>query len=174
MSAMKKGWLLGAIQLLMVLSLSGKLLYDRTTRPRAWALTQGYDPDLPIRGRYLTQRLRMPVEGFEYAIAKNGQGGDWYLNRHWAYFEAQGGELVAKSTGEGTAGWIIVQKKADGGLEAVSEEPVLVFIPERAVVPSLRSGQEMWIEVTLPRKGPPRPIRMGVKKNGTIEPIVFE
>ena len=174
MSGMGKSILLGAIQILVVLSLSGKLLYDRMTRPRAWALTQGYDPELPIRGRYLTQRLRMPTEGFEYTAGKNGQGSDWYLNRHWAYLEARSDGLVAKSQGNQGGGWIYVQKKADGTLEAVSEEPVLLFIPEHAVTPNLKRGEEIWIEVTLPAKGPPRPLRIGMKKDGKITPVVFE
>jgi len=51
MSGGRKGLLLGAIQIALVLSLGGKLLYDRVTRPRVWVLSQVYDPDLPIRGR---------------------------------------------------------------------------------------------------------------------------
>lgn len=174
MSAKGKSIVLGAIQILLVLSLSGKLLYDRTTKPRAWALTQGYDPVLPIRGRYLTQRLRMPAEGFEYTTAKTGQGSDWFLNRRWAYYEARDGALIAKTTGEGSGGWIYLQKRADGSVEAVSEEPVLVFIPDTAVVPIPRRGEEMWVEVTVPAKGPPRPIQLAEKKEGKLTPIVLE
>jgi hypothetical protein len=29
----------------------------------------------------------------------------------------------------------------------------------------------LWAEVTIPRKGPPRPIRLGVKRNGRIQPV---
>lgn len=44
-------------------------------------------------------------------------------------------------------------------------EPVAFFIPEHILDPSRRpEGQELWIEVTIPKKGPPRPIRLGVKK----------
>jgi hypothetical protein len=55
MSASRKGLLLGALQLALVLSLGGKLLFDRMTRPRLWGLAQAYDPELPIRGGYLRQ-----------------------------------------------------------------------------------------------------------------------
>ena len=48
MSATHKGLLLAALQIALVLSLGGKLLYDRMTRPRAWALVQAYDPELPM------------------------------------------------------------------------------------------------------------------------------
>jgi hypothetical protein len=48
-----------------------------------------------------------------------------------------------------------------------SQEPVLYFIPEHAPDPTRRQpGEQLWVEVTLPKKGPPRPIRLGVKKNG--------
>lgn len=44
------------------------------------------------------------------------------------------------------------------------------FIPERVPDPSLRAaGEELWVEVTLPRKGPLRPIRLGVKRDGRLE-----
>ena len=49
---------------------------------------------------------------------------------------------------------------------------VLYFLPEHATDPTRRvGGEELWVEVTLPKKGPPRPIRLGVKKDGPIEPL---
>ena len=47
MNGVRKGLLLAAIQLALVLSLGGKLLYDRFTRPRVWVLSQVYDPSCP-------------------------------------------------------------------------------------------------------------------------------
>jgi len=46
---------------------------------------------------------------------------------------------------------------------AIGEEPVLVFISEHADVPILKPHEEMRVEVTVPAKGPPRPIRLGIK-----------
>lgn len=46
------------------------------------------------------------------------------------------------------------------------------FIPEHVPDPSLRAaGEELWVEVTLPKKGPLRPIRLAVKKDGKLEPL---
>jgi len=42
------------------------------------------------------------------------------------------------------------------------------------VTPILQAGEEMWIEVTLPAKGPPRPLRVGVKTGGIIKPVVYK
>jgi hypothetical protein len=48
----------------------------------------------------------------------------------------------------------------------------LYFLPEHAENPTWRrGGEELWVEVTIPKKGPPRPIRLGVKKDGPIEPL---
>jgi hypothetical protein len=46
------------------------------------------------------------------------------------------------------------------------------FISEHASSPlPLKQGQELWIEVTLPPKGPPRPIQLAVKDNGVWKPL---
>jgi hypothetical protein len=52
---------------------------------------------------------------------------------------------------------------------------VAFFIPEHADDPSRRAaGEELWAEVTMPRRGRPRPIRLGVKKSdGTLTPLAF-
>ena len=173
MSAMRKGLLLGALQLALVLSLGCKLMYDRMTRPRGWALAEIYDPELPIRGRYLSQRLRLPAEGFTYKEWTGNQQAlsEWFLNREWAYLEVHNGQLIAKPEGSGSGGWFHLHKNRDATIVAISEEPVLVFIPEHAEIPSLKPGQEMWVEVTVPAKGPPRPIRIAIKKDGALTPL---
>lgn len=52
------------------------------------------------------------------------------------------------------------------------ERPVAYFIPEHVADPSRRAaGEELWVEATLPPKGPPRPIQLGVKKNGVLTPL---
>lgn len=52
------------------------------------------------------------------------------------------------------------------------EGPVAFFIPENVPDPSRRaSGEELWVEVSVPPKGLPRPIRLGVKKDGVLTPL---
>lgn len=173
MSGLKKGLILAALQLLLVLSLGGKLLYDRATRPRVWVQAATYDPELPIRGRYLSQRLQFPIEGLEYRTPPREMLSDWFNNQEWAYFEVRDGKLVGKAQGSGPGGWVYLHKNPDGSVVAFSREPVLVFIPDTANVPMLKRGEEMWVEVTVPKKGPPRPIRVGIKKDGVLTPLEF-
>jgi len=55
---------------------------------------------------------------------------------------------------------------------ADSGERLAFFIPEHVPDPSFRApGEELWAEVTLPRKGAPRPIRLAVKKDGVLTPL---
>jgi len=65
----------------------------------------------------------------------------------------------------------------EGQLHLRLAEPVLFFIPDTAKDPSgLPRGDELWVLATIPRKGPPRPIALGVKKAGaaSIEPLDLE
>jgi hypothetical protein len=49
------------------------------------------------------------------------------------------------------------------------------YIPEHAASPlPMKAGQELWIEVTVPPKGAPRPIQLAVKQDGVWKPLAFE
>ncbi len=53
------------------------------------------------------------------------------------------------------------------------QETIAYFIPEDVADPSIRpAGETLWVEVTVPPTGPPRPIRLGVKRgDGPVEPL---
>ena len=54
----------------------------------------------------------------------------------------------------------------------VLSEPVLFFLPEHATDPrQLLKGGELWAEFTLPKNGPPRPIRLAVKHGDQFTPL---
>ena len=171
MNLSRKGLLLAAIQLVIVLSLGAKLLYDRAVRPRTWARTENFDPDLPIRGRYLALTLRVIPEGFSYQPASQPGASDWWINRQWGYLSARKNQLVASAQGPGPGMWIHVQKSPSGEIIARTEEPVLVFVPETFQMPPLHRGDEFWVEVTLPAKGPPRPIHLAINNANGFTPL---
>lgn len=173
MSGASKGVLLGVIQIALVLSLGGKLLFDRMTRPRVWVRAEAYDPDMFIRGRYLSEQLEMPAEGFTYKERKEKNIPAGYENENWAYFDVRNGQLIARQQGSGPGEWVFLHRNSDGSIFATSEKPVVVFIPDHAELPKQIAGQEMWVEVTIPQKGPPRPIRIGIKKDGVLTPLKF-
>jgi hypothetical protein len=62
--------------------------------------------------------------------------------------------------------WPVVLAIGLGGLLLGAGVLLFEHIPD----PSRLQGEELWAEVTIPKKGLPRPIRLGVKK-GT-DPII--
>src|SRR4029434_97727 len=63
MTPLIKGLVLAAVHVGLVAALGAKLLYDRATRPRVWTLAAPYDPNLPIRGRYVSLQLVVEPRG---------------------------------------------------------------------------------------------------------------
>jgi hypothetical protein len=57
----------------------------------------------------------------------------------------------------------------------VLEQPVDFFIPEHVDDPTrLKPGQELWVEVTVPPTGPPRPLQLALKQNGKWSPLALQ
>jgi len=157
-TGMRKGLIVGLIHVALVASLGAKLQMDRVTRPRVWAQTVPVDPDSPLRGRYVRLRVQVEPEG--------SPGLDYGLQRVSLVVHGQSLGFVLDPAGSG--GW--VRKMSNG--PTVLDQPLAFFIPEHVPDPSIRqSGEELWVEVTVPKAGAPRPIRLGVKKDGVITPL---
>lgn len=161
-----KGIVIAALQVGLVASLGAKLLYDRDTLPRAWAKAAPYDPDLPIRGRYVSLQLSVESKG----IVEPKPGPGWQPPQG-VTLRSEGGLLVAdprpveRGFNPGATHLRFIQRQ--GSKIAVLDKPVPFFIPEHIPDPSRRApDEELWVEVTIPEKGPPRPIRLGVRKGG--------
>jgi hypothetical protein len=66
-------------------------------------------------------------------------------------------------------------RRSGDGLVAVVTGETAYFLPEHSSGPLLRNrGEQLWIEATIPRKGPPRPIRLGIKKDGVLTPLASD
>jgi hypothetical protein len=49
------------------------------------------------------------------------------------------------------------------------------FIPDTAKPPfPLQKGQELWVEVTVPAAGPPRPIQLALSGSDGFHPLRFD
>jgi hypothetical protein len=141
----------------LVLSVAGKYAWDRDRLPRAWANATPIDPSLPIRGRYVTLQLRLVPADINSEAANARLG-------------AENGLLVAHPDIKGTH--LIWRRSPDVW---VLSEPVAFFLPEHAADPSVRApGEELWVEVSVPPNGPPRPIRLAVKKNGVMTALPLD
>jgi hypothetical protein len=161
-----RGLLAGAAQVLLVAGIGAVFLAERASYPRLWVETAPYDPDMPIRGRYVNIALLV-----EAGRAAPDAAADRAPNMFRARLEARGDSLVAVQDDEYGKHWV---RSARCGDEACWQlaEPLAYFIPEHAIDPSRpREGTTLWAEVTLPPTGAPRPLRLGVREGGEIVPI---
>ena len=92
MNALTKAIIVALMQILIVCSLGAKLLYDRSTRPQVWFKTARYDPNLPIRGRYLGLQVELNDPGSPQEVEKKFGVTDRYA---WMGFAQECGSIVA-------------------------------------------------------------------------------
>ncbi len=153
MTGLMKGLILCGVQTAMVLSIGGKMLLDRATLPRLWVRAAPYDPNAPIRGRYVRLTIDTEARGFPAGAIYDQ-----------ARYTVEDNKLVARPASTDGTGTMVSNR--------VAPVQVAYFIPEHIPDPSRRAaGEELWAEVTVPRHGPPRPIQLGVKKNGVLTPL---
>lgn len=164
MKPLTRALIVAALHLAIICSLGAKLLYDRAARPRVWIETENYDPDLPIRGRYVA--LRPVLQVVPAPVLSDKDKYDWANAR----LELRDGKLIAVRDENGPVridSWL-----RDGLTITRANIQLLYFIPEHAKDPTrLQTGQQLWVEATIPKKGPPRPIRLGIKENGKLTPL---
>lgn len=154
---MKRGLLVCAVHAGIVLSIAGKFWLDRSTLPRAWVRTVNYDPNLPLRGRYVSLAVLVDLE----------PGGSCPEFECRVRLLVRDGHLLASP---GSGGRVPISA-FDGRYRV--DRPLAYFIPETAPDPSVRKpGEELWVEVSVPPEGALRPIRLGVRTaDGTIKPL---
>ena len=175
MSTKSRGVALLVIQCLLVASIGVKYLYERATRPRVWVRVAQYDPNLPMRGRYMA--LTPLVNACQLP---RGRGQDQYVspapgqkveNWYWRVTtKARDGKLVV-DLADNTVPRSETQSiylTSDNPCDRVALTPgVDFFIPDTAEPPfPKKAGQELWAEVTVPAAGPPRPIQLAMSENG--------
>ena len=172
MSRLTKGLILAGVQLAIVASLGAKLAIDRARFPRVWAKVRSYDPDLPIRGRYLSLQLAVQMQpGGEGGVKTPKPETKVPCATLSGNLLAMKGQLAATPAEYGH-GVLLTTCLAPNSAEVWLMQPVLYFLPEHAENPMQTArGGELWAEVTVPKAGPPRPIRLAVKKGNRFTPL---
>lgn len=193
MKLCKTSIVLLVIQLALVSSIAAKYLYQRSACPRVWTRATAYDPNLVMRGRYLS--LQLTVDGCQSTLPnalhavfpRNADGttrpsGFTVTQESPVQFRAKlkvdGNKLLAiripeadlRSTG------VMVEALPGSSCDALHVvAPVDFYIADHATDPTpLKQGQELWIEVTIPPQGPPRPIQLALKQDGAWRPLAFQ
>ncbi len=169
MTPLARGVAVGAMQLLLLAGVGAKFLADRANYPRLWVEAAPYDPVMPIRGRYVSIALLVDTERTAPAVDAD-RAPDMFRAR----LEARGDRLFAVQDDDAGRHWIRAGRCGGRGCWQLAD-PLAYFIPEHAEDPSRpREGATLWAEVTLPPTGAPRPIRLGLRGNGAIEPMTPE
>lgn len=190
MKVAKSSLVLLAIQLALVCSIAGKYLYQRLTCPKVWVRAAVYDPEMLMRGRYAS--LQLTVDGCQSTLPsasqaamprdKNGvaTGKVFAINspenvNFAARLRVDANKLEAIRLPESQSQSGAQTVTATPGAPCTSmrlDTPVDFYLPESASNPaSLHAGQELWVEVTVPPQGPPRPTQLATKDNGVWKPL---
>jgi hypothetical protein len=176
-------------QLLVVSSIAAKYLYQRWTCPRVWIRAVAYDPELPMRGRYLAVQLM--VDGCQSTLPSaklatfprdfNGaiKPGPFVVRPQPVEFRAnlkvENSRLIAmrvEGQEDQTAGEEVSAMPGGPCDQMHLTSGTDFFVAEHTQSPlPLQPGQELWIEVTIPPNGPPRPIQLALKDNGAWKPL---
>jgi hypothetical protein len=174
MSARRNGLVVLAIQVLLVLSIGAKYAWERHHCPMVWAKAQQYDPDQPLRGRYIGLSLHANACGllrgrqrkdFEPLISGRPRSGP-VESEEWR---------VVPGVRDGVLTPVVVDETRPGPTQELTLDTGMpceyarlsgvsdFFIPEHAKSPfPLEKGQELWALVTVPPSGPVRPVKLAV------------
>ncbi len=167
--ALRSGIGLAAVQAVLMLSTGVLFWIDRQISPRAWVATAPVDPNLPIRGRYITMTMLVPLRS-NNLIESDGE-----LLHTWQTVQlgVEGDRLIAQINDQSTRNQLDGRIRQRGDSLVVNPDHELAFfIPPDVQDPSIQpDGRTLWVEVTLPRFGAPRPIQLGLETNGLIEPL---
>ena len=179
MSPVGRATLLLVIQALVVLSIAGKYLYERKTCPRVWVRATDYSPNAPLRGRYLAMQLAvdgcaLPRDEAHHTQFNPQVPGFW---RWTVRLEAQGGKLVPVLASDADRPEMTDELMVWGNRpceRATLTQRVEYFISDAAKNPfPAKKGEELWVEVTVPKMGSPRPVQLAMSKDGVFTPLVL-
>jgi hypothetical protein len=182
------------IQLALVSSIAAKYAWQRARCPRVWTRASMYDPALVMRGRYLSMQLT--VDGCQSTL-NTGKEAEFYRDQggvpRGGRFAVAGPQFVefpatlavkdnrliavrVSRSEETPAGLRVWARQGASCDQMTLREPVNFYIAEHAQSPlPVAGGQELWVEVTVPPKGPPRPIQLALKEaDGAWKPLAFQ
>lgn len=155
---MNRGFLVAAIHAALILVIWGKYAAEQAYLPRAWARTAPYDPYDLMRGRYVNVGLLVYAPGRTLTTQP-------YQGR----LVSSNGQLALESADCCAEVW--AGGNFPEGYARLVSGRAAYFIPEGVPDPSrLEPGEVLWAEVTIPKRGTPRPLRLWKGKDGQLPP----
>ena len=184
MSRTQQAVVLLAVQAALVLSIAAKYLYEREVCSRIWVRAAQYDPSAQLRGRYLALHLALDACALPRDVAYHTDAiagsnphdaGSW---RWTVKLVVQGGKLVPLLASDTDRPELTNEITLSGDRpcdQATLLDGIEYFVSDAAKTPfPLKKGEELWVEVTVPPMGPPRPIQLAVSDNGTFIPLSLQ
>lgn len=182
MKLAKASIILLAVQLTIISIVPAWFFCQRWTCPRVWTRTRMWDPYIQMRGNYLDVHLTVNACGNAFPPE------DVFKGVPTATVEIPGSfpaELIVKENR------LFATRVPDIGVDSSRvtvlaplrwscdalplQDAVSFYIPEHKQGWDLTEpGLELWVEVTVPPKGPPRPIQLALKEGGAWKPLAFQ
>lgn len=166
---------------MLVLSVAAKFAWERHACPMVWTRAAQYNPDLPLRGRYLALTLTADACGLPSVAAMPGW--QWGTQgdpprprkmRRWqAHLFAREGHLGLAAAPDDQSENALGASLGEGFPcdAARLDEPIDFFVSEKAQLPPRKPGEDLWVLVTVPPSGPPRPVKLAVSDGRTFRPL---
>ncbi len=158
MSPQRRGLTVLLVHLLLLAAVLGRYAADRRALPQAWARTMAIDPVDVLRGRYVRLWLDLPDRR---PAADTLAPVECFVE----------GEHLAVREARGWPGLPLRRPAPDGARGVVLQQPLAFFISEHEPDPSLHPpGQVLWVLVSVPPRGMPRPIRVELRPDDALPP----
>jgi len=189
----KTSLVLLAIQLVLVSSVAARYLYQRLTCPRVWTRAELSLGSQPMRGRYLSLPLtangcRSTLPSAKQAIFPRNVDGttrpDGFtvtpvqLVHFPASLKVEDNKLLAirlQNPRGPSDGVTVVADPGSPCDQMRLAVPADFYLAKSATIPMpLQPNQELWVEVTVPPQGPPRPLQLAIKEGAAWKPLAFQ
>jgi hypothetical protein len=167
---MKGRWLpatlIALVQGSLVVGLAGQAALDSRHHPIAWARATSQEPSTAVKGRYLTVSLSVVADP-GVAPRVDVVEGRRVPRRAQVVLEARDGRLLAHASPRSPVALVLPGNRED--LAPVLSPPVDFYMPAGLDPRPLLDRDELWVEVGVPRMGPPHVLALGTMRNGQFE-----
>jgi hypothetical protein len=181
------------VQLLLVSTVVIAYAWQRQHYPRVW--THAYDymgPQSDLRGRYLN--IQVALDGcsstlpsakqalFPRDINGAAKSGPYTIQpvgvfQFSAMLQVQNGTLQAvyiQNEEQRHFGQFVYAQPGKPCQDMRLLNPINFYVPDNApALFPLKPKQELWVELTIPPQGPPRPIQLALKSDGLWQPLAY-
>ena len=179
------------IHLAIVSTVAAKYLYQRSVCPRVWTRANAYDPSL-VSARPLPQSAAHREDGCSSTLPSKRRAFPRNLNglprgnTFSVRAATPSGSRQAAVKDNKLMAIRVPESDTSSGTQTIAgspgascnqmrlSQPVNFYIPNTPPIRPYQASQELWIEVTIPPKGPPRPLQLALKNNGVWKPLAFQ